>query len=162
MYKRQPIIPSVRIGSPITLAGVDTVVFEGSNSTGITSSVDAFSDIMRIETSMEKNPAGESTMVIFKNFADGDDLKAFLSDDDGAFQRNDNGTIKMANGSPVYTYKPAVFQFLNYDVRSLGEAGRAGFMVGDNTIPLPNLNAEQDLVDITHVDATTFLSLIHI
>ena len=145
-----PLIPSVRIGSPITLAGVVTVMINGSNSTGITSPVpvDGFSDIMRITTTAEKNPAGESTTLIFKAIADGDDLNAFLADDPDAGSR----------------YNSAVFQFLNYDIRSLGEAGKAGFAVGNDTHTMRDsgptieldLNDKQGLVRIPHEKVVSF------
>ena len=105
------IIPSVRIGSPITLAGTDSVTV-GVNTTLTLAdreeaqpgnfTVDAFSDIVRLM------PAADITngMIKFDGVTTGEDLKSFLTD---------------------RTNNPAVFQYLNIDVRSIGKITSATF-----------------------------------
>ena len=135
-------IPSVRIGSPITLAGVDTVTFNNSTAGITTSFADDFSDVMRITVNDTKGTSSESiTDVVFKSVVEGDKLAKFL--------RND-----------ISSFKPAAFQFLNYDVRSLGTPVEVGFMYDNGTVGsrvfLDDRDGAQAVKDITDIYADQF------
>ncbi len=120
------IIPSVRIGSPITLGGVDSMVMVGSNENLTLASTDmamagnftkdAFSDIVRLMPAMDTI----NVDLTFKGVTTGETLKSFLEDDP-------------AQGTATHVApKPATFQFLNFDVRSIGELTGASFQWGDD------------------------------
>ena len=137
------IIPSVRIGSPITLANgildVDKrmINFTTNGQNYTLAPVDKFSDIARITPSVTGNT------VTFMGVTTGEDLKTFLKDD--------------------MTTKPAAFQFLNIDARSvempeknknnmvryatLQWTNSTGYQV---SAVIPGIgNTTKDLVDIT-------------
>ncbi len=149
------IIPSVRIGSPITLAKladgdgdpvrdiqVGNLILNKSNGNG-TYTVDKFSDIARL------TPTADSSngTVTFKEMAMGEELKSFLMDDPAQ-------APEKRNVAP----KPATFQFLNFDVGSIGSVGSAEFQwmnaSGMQKTPIPGVSGSQDLVDITPVDVS--------
>ena len=143
------IIPSVRIGSPITLASADSVMVGDSLLAGDNGSytVDQFSDIVRLMPNVTGNT------VTFMGVTTGEDLKAFLDDDE--------------------TPRPATFQFLNIDVRSAempDESNKDNMLLyatlqwknstGNQVIDrIPGIGGDdqglQDLVDITNLPVST-------
>ncbi len=144
------IIPSVRIGSPITLAGADSVMVGNSNLTKVKSddlklgafAVDSFSDVARLMPNMTSNT------ITFKGIAMGEDLASFLADDP-TYRRTFNGVTADAPS--------ATFQFLNFDVRSVGSITSAEFQwaYANGTMgssgSLRGVSGEQGLEPITSV-----------
>ena len=97
------LIPSVRIGSPITLASADSVMIDSFNLDNASNgmySVDKFSDIVRLK------PNVTASTVTFNDVATAGGLIEFLRDD-------------------TTVLNPATFQFLNLDVRSIGKPNSA-------------------------------------
>ena len=135
------LIPSVRIGSPITLASADSVMIDGRTLAGMTGSyeVDAFSDIVRLKPNMT------ASTVTFMGVTTGKDLKSFLMDD------------PPKNPADIFSPEPATFQFINYDVRSIGTPSDAKFQWKNMSSPtnmsyvsIPNVDdSDQGLVEIT-------------
>ena len=111
------IIPSVRIGSPITLADADGVILDRVNTVGRAATtpllatngdfftVDAFSDVGRLIPDEDLRVRN----VTIQGLSTGADLRAFLNDDDAQV------------ATDIRSPPPATFQYLNFDVRSLGE-----------------------------------------
>ena len=95
-----PLIPSVRIGSPVTLAGTDTVSVETTDLTGADGSFDvqAFSDRMLIVVDTAITPTGGLDIDFTKG--DGTVLRDFFAEETD----------------------DTVHHFLNYDLRSIGMA----------------------------------------
>ncbi len=142
------IIPSVRIGSPITLAGATSAMvgdrpLAGNNGTF---AVDLFSDVARLTL----NATGDST-VTFEGVTTGEALDSFLADEENNKVYRDGSLIGVS-------YPSATFQFLNFDVRSIGDLRSAEFQWNNGTaqsINIPNVRgSNQGLVDITSVDVS--------
>ena len=151
------IIPSVRIGSPITLDGDNSMVMV-SNGENLTLApmdmakagnytMDAFSDIARLMPSMGTNDVD----LTFKAVVKSDNLKSFLMDDP-TYRRTVNG---LTADTP-----PATFQFINFDTRSIGDLQSAEFQwaypnkTAGDPIPITGVSGSQGLVDITSVDVS--------
>ncbi len=131
-----PLIPSVRIGSPVTLAGTTGVTIEGGNAANIGSSeVQAFSDRMLIVVNSSITVTAPLTLTFDKG--DGTVLRDFF---DGA--SNDT-----------------VHHFLNYDLRSFGDVdsdiGTLTFSVNNGTeVDIATSEGLQGLVLLDETDLT--------
>ena len=145
-----PLIPSVRIGSPLTLAGTTAVTIDGSvpmkgnvtttsNNRGDSVTIDRFSDRLNfgVGTSI---PFDSGVEITFSMDETHNDLGEFL----------DRGTTR------------SIFQFLNYDFRSLetngtdifGDAQNINFTISNSTgIAIVNFADPTDdfqgLIDLT-------------
>ena len=125
------IVPSIRVGNPITLGNSDMAQVGNMNLTDDNDGlfIDDFSDIARITPSESTN----SNEITFKSVTTVGELDDFLSKDT--------------------TPAPATFQFINVDVRSTDETlnnVRYQWMDG-NMMRNVNmtLDTDQDLVDVT-------------
>ncbi len=142
------IIPSVRIGSPITLASAESAMLGNSMLAGSngTFAVDSFSDVGRLMPNMTANT------VTFKWAEMGEEIGSFLADEENNRVYNADGSFRGV------TYPSATFQFLNFDVRSIGSVNSAAFQwmnaSGMQSIPIPDVSGGQDLVEITNVDVS--------
>ena len=148
------IIPSVKIGSPITLeratsAMVGGIKLEGDNGKF---AVDSFSDIARLTLST----TGDNT-VTFKTKTTGDVLKNFLAND------TNNKAYDSSGREIGVKYSNAAFQFLNFDVRSIGKLQSVSLNATGLQSPITikdygnytNNQKDKDLVDITHIDVSS-------
>ena len=161
------LIPSVRIGSPITLAGTDSVMIGDYPLAGNNGSytVDAFSDVARLMPNVTDNK------VTFMGVTTGSDLKSFLKDDTKSYIKDRQGNVRNVTipgtetaviqasmNVPATKVTPAAYQFLNLDVRSIGDVIGAEFQwvnaSGIQNVTIPGAGGEQP-VDITSVDVTS-------